>query len=80
MANWIPKNKATGVEYPPVDDAGKAEMEAYHLTKGKYTFKQTDAPATPKDEQTAIVAKMKQKKPLKPIGVDEIEAPAEGQE
>lgn len=79
MANWIPKNKTTGVEYPPVDDAGKAAMEAYHLTKGKYTFKKTDAHAGQKDEHAAIVAKMKQKKPLIPIGVDEIQAPAEGE-
>lgn len=36
--NWTPRNKKTGVEYDPVDDATKAVMESDPMTKGKYRF------------------------------------------
>ena len=36
---WIPVNKKTGVEYPPITDAHKAEAESYYMTKGKYEYK-----------------------------------------
>ena len=43
--NWIPVNKTTGQEYPPVDDAQKRRMETNYMTKGKYTFKPVKEPA-----------------------------------
>ena len=62
MANWIPINKVTRIEYPAVDDAGKAHYEADPMTAGKYTFRKTaDAPAIQKAK--------KEKETLTPIGV-----------
>lgn len=68
--NWTPINKRTGIEYDPVDDAGKKAMESDPQTKGKYRFKATDA-ATKAPKTT------KEKAPLKPIGVEIQEVPNE---
>jgi len=65
---WIPKNKTTGVTYPPVDDAGRAAMENDPQTKGKYTFAKTDA--QPEKATPAKAAK-------EPVGAKKIPAPAE---
>lgn len=65
---WIPKNKTTGVTYPPVDDAGRAAMENDHTTKGKYTFAKTDV--QPEKATPAKVSK-------EPVGAKKIPAPAE---
>jgi len=60
--NWIPRNKATGVEYTPIDDATKAQWESDPNLKGKYTYKKTDAPATTGAPKT-------QPPPKVPVGV-----------
>lgn len=53
---WVPKNKTTGIEYPPVTDAGRSAMEKDPMTSGKYTFKAVQGAAKP----TAV--------PKEPIG------------
>ena len=63
--NWIPRNKKTGIDYPPISDAEKAAMESNFVTKGKYTFR-ADGSAVPK-----VAAKpMPEKEKLMPVGVD----------
>lgn len=66
---WIPKNKTTGVTYPPVDDAGRAAMENDPQTKGKYTFAKTDI----QPEKATPAAKVSKE----PVGAKKIPAPAE---
>lgn len=68
--NWTPINKKTGIEYPPVDDARKADYESDPQTKGKYRFKPApgEAPKVPKNAK---------EKTLKPIGVEIPEVPNE---
>ncbi len=77
MANWIPVSKKTGIEYPPVNDAIKAEMESDAQTKGLYRFK-----AVPQDSELPKAApKPKQEKtPLKPIGIDSPDEPNQEKE
>jgi len=70
--NWTPRNKKTGIDYPPVSDAEKLAMEADPQTKGKYTFR-ADANAVPK---SAPKAKSKEEK-LVPVGVDIPDEPKE---
>ena len=66
--NWIPRNKKTGIDYPPISDAEKAAMESDFVTKGKYTFR-ADGSAVPK-----VAAKTNPKvEKLVPVGVDPIE-------
>lgn len=67
--NWIPKNKTTGVTYPPVDDAGRAAMEADPQTKGKYLFLKSGA--------EAAVKSVAVKAAKEPVGVKKIQAPAD---
>lgn len=64
---WIPRNKTTGVEYPAITDAEKAQWEADPMTKGRYTYKAAEQ--APKKAQSA---------PKKPVGVpDPQETPNE---
>lgn len=67
---WIPVNKKTGIEYPPVTDAEKAAMESDPQTKGKYRFKTApgEVPKVPKNAK---------EKALKPIGIEIPEEPIE---
>lgn len=65
---WIPTNKATGVSYPPVDDAGRDAMQNDPMTKGKYTFAKTEQPA----EKTTPAKVSKE-----PVGGKKIPAAAE---
>lgn len=44
---WIPKNKKTGLEYPPVTDAEKAELEKDRNYQQKYTFRKVADVKTP---------------------------------
>jgi len=55
MPNWIPKNKATGIEYPPIDDATRAKYEQSAYTRGKYTFKAVPEPKQPTPSAPAPV-------------------------
>jgi len=66
--SWIPRNKVTGVEYPAIDDATKAQWEADPNLRGKYTFKKTEEPA--KVVSTKATAK-------KPVGVPDPQEPKE---
>jgi len=63
---WIPRNKTTGVEYPAIDDATKAQWESDPMMKGKYTYKQTGSPAKPAAKATPA---KEEAAPKKPIGV-----------
>ena len=60
MKTWIPINKATGVEYQTVDDAGKAAYESDPELKGKYRFREVATKAIPKHEP-------KKSAPVEPI-------------
>lgn len=75
MSNWTPRNKKTGIEYPPVSDAEKAAMESDPATKGKYTFKPT-ADESPKQPTKPKAEKEK----LTPIGVEPPNEPNEEKE
>jgi hypothetical protein len=66
---WIPRNKTTGVEYPAIDDATKAQWESDPMLKGKYTYKKTGDAAKPVTK--AVPAK--EDTPKKPIGVPDPE-------
>ena len=65
--NWIPVNKATNQEYPPVDDAQKRRMETNYMTKGKYSFK-------PVKESAPKAVKAKEAIPAEPKAPEPIEA------
>lgn len=69
-ASWIPVNKTTGIQYPPVDDAGRAHYEADPITKGKYRFVSADGLTVkvPKPQPTA--AKKQHEKTITPVGVE----------
>jgi hypothetical protein len=66
---WIPRNKTTGVEYPAIDDATRAQWEADPMLKGKYTYKKTGDAAKP----VTKAAPAKEDPPKKPIGVPDPE-------
>lgn len=62
MPLWIPKNKKTGMEYPPFTDAEKAAYMADPLLAAKYTF--TAVPGSDKQPAPApIEAKPVAQKP-----------------
>lgn len=70
MAHWTPRNKKTGVEYDPVDDATRALMESDPMTKGKYTFRQTAQAAKEiKNFGHSEIAVAKKGK-IQPVGVE----------
>lgn len=62
--NWIPVNKTTGIQYPPVDDAGRAHYEADPVTKGKYRFIAANPSAAPQKKAATKAEK------IIPVGVD----------
>ena len=66
---WVPKNKKTGIEYPAIDDATKAEWLSDPYLKAKYTFRATSAVAETFNRPATKVAKADG---LKPVGVTEI--------
>lgn len=54
---WIPRNKKTGVKYPPITDAHRKEQEEYYLTKGKYDYLPApDAEPAPRPERVTTTA------------------------
>ena len=65
---WIPVNKTTGIQYPPVDDFGRAHYEADPVTKGKYRFIAAN-PSTASQKNAAAKAAAKEEKII-PVGVD----------
>jgi hypothetical protein len=66
---WIPRNKNTGVEYPAIDDATRAQWEADPNLKGKYTYTKTGEPAK--------TVSAKEAAPKKPVGVPDPETKKE---
>ncbi len=66
--NWIPKNKKTGIEYPAIDDATKAEWLSDPYLKAKYTFRATSVAET----VSLPATKAAKAEGLKPVGVTEI--------
>ena len=47
---WIPKNKTTGHEYPPMTDAQKADFLADPNLAKKYTFTEVSQKQSPAPE------------------------------
>ena len=76
--NWIPVNKATNQEYPPVDDAQKRRMETNYMTKGKYNFKPVKESAAPKTVKAKEAIQAEQKAP-EPIEAKKV-APETGEQ
>lgn len=60
--NWIPRNKKTGIEYPAIPDAEKAQWESDPNLKGKYTYKATG-------EAAKIKSPNLKPSPKNPVGV-----------
>lgn len=54
---WIPKNKKTGQEYPPITDAEKAEWLNDPYIKPRYAFRQVAPDPIKKAIETATAAK-----------------------
>lgn len=57
---WIPKNKKTGIKYPPVTDKEREEMQLDPAYRGKYVFIHTPDNAKSPNQAQSIAAKVSQ--------------------